>query len=507
MDLSRLLSDDKQDGSRGDDAGAPPRLSDVSTPLFVPPSIVSPPVASPLRASPVPLSLPQVAGSPSWASVPRPLRVASGLGAVAGGWGSSLGGDRAFGTRRPLGTAVTPTVTVGVLVERKPSLPSLHQLGIGSKSPFSSSRPGSVWSPPRARAAAAAAATDPAHVAVPNTSPDAVHAEAAGRRMAATAGTAARGAPSPPWPSPIPHGGGASTPPLDGVGRVGLPPTGLAVLPHARHPPMPLRATAAAGGDGRQGASLPGYVALSSTLGFAGAGANATGAPAGFAATGGGGARGAAAADSATLWPRRAPCDHGSVVGGSGLMRAAPPLAAASVPGWGWGAPHGAAPAVDWRSGGGASSAAHGHRSSRSDEAPASSHGGWVAPPLRGSRSAHTLTDRLRVGATIDKRRGEGGHVPRHRGGGSGGGGVLAGGASAKPFECTKCGHQFGQKGSLHRHIRAVHLGLRPHECQKCDKGAFGGALFFGEVAGGRQRPMVGGLVRSLKCCERARVC
>ena len=325
--------------------------------------------------------------------------------------------------------------------------------------------------------------------------------------MAATAGTAARGAPSPPWPSPIPHGGGASTPPLDGVGRVGLPPTGLAVLPHARHPPMPLRATAAAGGDGRQGASLPGYVALSSTLGFAGAGANATGAPAGFAATGGGGARGAAAADSATLWPRRAPCDHGSVVGGSGLMRAAPPLAAASVPGWGWGAPHGAAPAVDWRSGGGASSAAHGHRSSRSDEAPANSQRGWVAAPPRGSRSANALLDRSWMDAAIDKRRGEAGHVPHLRGGGGHGSGARARRASAKSFGCTECGRLFGQKGSLHRHINAVHLLLRPHECPTCGKSTFWSALLFWGGGGGATAARGWWHGALAQCCDRARGC
>jgi len=463
MDLSRLLSDDKQDGRRGDGAGTPPRLPAVSAPLFVPPSIAYPPAASPLRASPVPLSVPQVAGLPTQASVPRPLRVASGLGAVARGWGSPLGGDRPFGTpssgpsdgdRRPPGTAVTPPGTAGVLVDRKPSLPSLHQLGIGNEPPFSSSRPGSVWTPPLARAADTAAATDSAHVAVADTAPFAVPAAATGRCMAATAGAA------------------------DGGERVRLPPAGSTVVPHARQQPMPVQATAAAGCDDRQGASLPGFAALASALGVAGADGSGARAPAGFAATGGGGARGATAADSATLWPRRAPYDHGSVVGGSGLVRAAPPLAAAGFPGWGWGAPHGAAPAVEWRGGGGASSAAYGHRSSRSDEAPASSHRGWVAPPPRGSRSAHTLTDRLRVGATIDKRRGEGGHVPPHRAGGGDGGAARAGGASAKPFECTECGRKFGQKGSLHRHFNAVHLHLRPHECPTCDKGTFGGAIF-----------------------------
>jgi len=498
MDLSRLLSDDRDDDCRGDGAGAPRHPPAVSAPLFFPPSVALPPVASPPRASQPPLTLPQGARSPPRAPVPRPLPAAFGLGAVAGGWGPPLGGDRRLGTpspgcldgdRRPLCMTPTPSCTAGVLVEHEPSLPSLRQLGIRSEPRFAASRSMSVWTPLMARAADTAAAADAAVVPVAYTSPEAVRAAAACRRMAATVATAARGAPSPPRRPP--QGGVASTLPLESGARVRLPPTGSAVVPHARHPPVPVRATVAAGGGQRQGASLPGFAALTSTLGVAGAGTHAVGAPADFAAAGGGGARRAAAADSATMWPHRAPYDRGNAVGSGGLAGAPQPPAAANDSGWGWGAPHGAAAAVDWRGGGDATAAAHGHRSSRSDEAPASSHRGWVAAPPRGSRSANALPDRPWMYAAIGKRRGEAGHVPHLQGGGGRGSGARAGRASAKSFGCTECGHLFGQKGSLHRHINAVHLHLRPHECPTCGKSAFWSALlhFLGRGRGGDGGP------------------
>jgi len=370
MDLSQLLSDDKEDGHRGDGAGTLRHPPAVSAPLFFPPSLDSSHVASPPRMS-----------------------------------------------------------------------------------------------------------------LAPYTSHDAVRAAAGCRRMAATAETAARVAPSPSWP-PL-QGGGTSTPLLDSVGRVQLPPTGSAVVPHARYPPVPVRATVAAGGGERRGASLPGFAVLTSRLGVAGAGTHAVGTPAGFAVAGGGGARGAAAADSATVWPRRAPYDRGNPVGSGGLVDAAQPPAAASIPDWGCGAPHGAAAAVDWRDCGDANAAAHGYRSSRSDEAPANSQRGWVAAPPRGSRSANALLDRSWMDAAIDKRRGEAGHVPHLRGGGGHGSGARARRASAKSFGCTECGRLFGQKGSLHRHINAVHLLLRPHECPTCGKSTFWSALLFWGGGGG----------------------
>jgi len=486
MDLSRLLSDDREDDCRGDGGSTPRHPPAVSAPLFFPPSVALPPVASPPRASQPPLSLPQGARSPPRAPVPQPLPAAFGLGAVAGGWGPPLEGDRplvtpsaglSYGDRRPLRTPATPPGTEGVLVKHEPSLPSLRQLGIGSEPRFSPTRSGSVWTPPMARAADAAAAADAAYPPVAYTSPDAVRAAAACRNMAATSATAARGAPSPPRRPP--QGGVASTLPLESGARVRLPPTGSAVVPHARHPPVPVPATVAAGGGQRQGASLPGFAALTSTLGVAGAGTHAVGAPADFAAAGDGGARGAAAADSATLWPRRAPYDRGNAVDSGGLAGAPQPPAAGNDPGWGWGAPHGAAAAVDWHSVGGGGAAALGRRSSRSDEAPASSHRGWVAAPPRGSRSANALPDRPWMYAAIGKRHREAGHVPHLQGGGGRGSGARAGRASAKSFGCTECGHLFGQKGSLHRHINAVHLHLRPHECPTCGKGMFGSALSF----------------------------
>lgn len=42
-----------------------------------------------------------------------------------------------------------------------------------------------------------------------------------------------------------------------------------------------------------------------------------------------------------------------------------------------------------------------------------------------------------------------------------------------RPWQCEFCGVSFGQKGSLTRHISAVHLKKRPHQCERCPK-AFG---------------------------------
>jgi len=513
MDLSRLLSHDQEDGSRGDGAGTPPRPPAVSAPLFFLPSVSLPPVASPPHTSPTPLSSPQGSHSPPRASVPRPLPAAFGLDAMAGGRGPPLGGDRSLGTpsprlsdgdRRPLGMAVTPPGTAGVLAEHKTSFPSFRQLGIGSKPHSAPSRTGSVWTPPTARPADAAAAAGAAYVPVAYTSPHAIRAAAACRRMAATAATVTRGAPSPTWPPP--QGGGALAPPLDG-GRVRFLPTGSAGEPHVRHPPVPVRATVTAEGGTRQGASLPGFASLASTLGVVGGCVHVADAPADFAAARGVGARGAAAADSATVWPRHTPYDRGNTEGGGSLVGAAQPPAAASVPGWGWDAPHGAVAAVDWRYGGGGAAAAHGRLSSWSDETLARSHRGWVAAPLRGSRSADDLPDRPWMAGAIGKRRGEAGHVPHLWGGGGRGSGARARGASARPFGCADCGRRFSQKGSLHRHIDAVHLRLRPHECSKCGKGAFWSALSFGGGCGGATAARRGGGVVRLLSAASARAC
>jgi len=514
MDLSRLLSDDR-DGRRGDGTGTPPRPYAVSAPLCFPPSLASSPVAPPPRASPAPQSPAQGTCSPPRASVPRPLPVTRGFGAVAGEWGPPSGGNRPLGSpspglsdgdRHPLGMAVTPPGTAGMPVEHEPPLPSIRQLGIGSKPHSSLSRPGSVWTPSMTRAADATAATDAALVPAAYTSPQAIRAAAACRRRAATAGTLTRGAPSPPWPPP--QGGGALSPPVDGGGRVLLPPTGSVVVPHSRHPSEPMRATVAAGCSERQGASLPGFAALTSTLGVAGAGAHTAGAPAGFAVAGSGGARGATAADSAAVWPRPAHFDGLIVVGGGGLVQAAQPPAAPSVQGWGWGAPHGAAAAANWRDAGGAAAATHGHRSWQSDEAPTGSHRRWAAASLRGSRSANDLPKRPWMNAAIDKWRRQAAHMPHLWAGGGRGSGTRAGGASVKPFWCTECGSRFGQKGSLHRHINAVHLQLRPHECQTCGKSAFRSALtFWGRWRGGDGGPRWGWSGALAQCyCARAHV-
>ena len=37
-----------------------------------------------------------------------------------------------------------------------------------------------------------------------------------------------------------------------------------------------------------------------------------------------------------------------------------------------------------------------------------------------------------------------------------------------KPFSCKHCGAAFAEAGHLRKHIDAVHLGLKPHECEHC---------------------------------------
>ena len=43
-------------------------------------------------------------------------------------------------------------------------------------------------------------------------------------------------------------------------------------------------------------------------------------------------------------------------------------------------------------------------------------------------------------------------------------------GHDRKEFKCATCGREFQEKGTLTRHIKAVHEQQRPHPCQECGK-------------------------------------
>lgn len=424
MDLSALLSSEREDGAGQSRATVPPpHLVRCSPPLLQPPPLHTDGPAGPaphLRPSHTPAGVPTLLPSapPEDPAVPA---------AVA-----------------PPGMAVMPLAADGDAPTRSRPLPSLLQLGLGRDPLLPPSPPTSTWAAPTPSPAAASSCVSPFGAAD-------LPASAPVLYMASPLGA------TPPVPSSLhssplrplsvgglQHGLGAAAKaeelPL-GRHASGVAPAGTG----GRSPPPPSPLTplpVVAPGIGRRAGSLPGFAELSSSLGL---GPSAL--PSVAAATDG--RPDAARAD----WQGGA-AENSQAPG----ARRATGLAPLPLPG-----PGSAyadrqdrpfvSPSPAWSGGIGGGSglvtvASGGHLSASWSDGRSGNPLG--TPP--GGRSTKSSPDR-RWG--VEKRRDSGGGRSGDR---------------AKAFACRLCGYRFGQKGSLHRHIAAVHERRRPYECSVCGK-------------------------------------